>query len=138
MSKRYIGVHLEKLFLLVTKKNGSIERTELKCIGHIPFLSALIFWSIILAASSRNMSQTLNVGETAHTHSRKSCIRGARCVSNKEFRTAISSFHEDIPPVKVSWHLRRVSQNRSGMSVRRSVVPRQSTNDASHNDITAL
>jgi hypothetical protein len=37
----------------------------------------------------------------------------------------------------VSWHLRRASQNRSGMSVRRSVVPHQSKNDASHNDITA-
>jgi hypothetical protein len=57
-----------------------IERTELKCIDHIPFLSALIFWSIILAAS-RNMSQSLNVGETAHPHSRKSFIRGARCAS---------------------------------------------------------
>ena len=122
--------------MLVTKKNGSIERTELKCIDHIPFLSALIFWNIILAAS-RNMSQNLNVGETAHPHSRKYFIRGARCASNKKFRTAISSFHEDIPPVKVSWHLRRMSQNRSGMSVRRSVVPHQSTNDASHNDITA-
>jgi hypothetical protein len=130
MSKRYIGVHLEKLFLLVTKKNGGIERTELKCIDHIPFLSAVIFWNIILAAS-RNMSQNLNVGETAHPHSRKSVIRGARCASNKEFRTAISSFHEDIS------HLRRASQNRSGMSVRRSVVPHQSKNDASHNDITA-
>jgi hypothetical protein len=54
------------------------------------------------------MSQNLNVGETAHPHSRKSFIRGARCASNKEFRTAISSFYEDISPVKVSWHLRRV------------------------------
>jgi hypothetical protein len=26
----------------------------------------------------------------------------ARCASNKKFRTAISSFHEDISPVKVS------------------------------------
>jgi hypothetical protein len=39
-----------------SKKNGSIERTELKCIDHIPFLSALIFWNIILAAS-RNTRQ---------------------------------------------------------------------------------
>jgi hypothetical protein len=45
--------------ITLAKKNGSIERTELKCIDHIPFLSALIFWSIILAAS-RNMSQSLN------------------------------------------------------------------------------
>jgi hypothetical protein len=68
-------------------KNGSIERTELKYIDHIPFLSALIFWSIILAAS-RNMSHNLNVGKTAHPHSRKSFIRGARCASNKEFSMA--------------------------------------------------
>jgi hypothetical protein len=53
------------------------------------------------------------------------------------YATAISSFHEDISPVKVSWNLRRASQNRSGVSVRRSVVPHQSKNDASHNDITA-
>ena len=122
--------------MLVTKKNGSIERTELKWIDHIPFLSALIFWSIILAAS-RNMSKNINVGERVHPHSRKSFIRVARCASNKEFRTAISSFHEDISPVKVSWHLVSASQNRYGMSVRRSVVPHQSKIDVSHNEITA-
>jgi hypothetical protein len=83
------------------------------------------------------MSKNLNVGETVHPHSRKSFIRGARCASNKEFRTAISSFHEDISPVKASWHLGSASQNRYGMSVRRSVVPHQSKNDASHNEITA-
>jgi hypothetical protein len=82
----------EKTIIKDSKSNGGI----------VAFLSALIFWSIILAAS-RNMSQTLNVGKTAHPHSRKSFIRGARCASNKEFRAAISSFHEDISPVKVSY-----------------------------------
>jgi hypothetical protein len=90
------------------------------------------FWDMFLLAAS-NMLQNIRAeingvwsmhlssvrsmlpfffGETAHPHSRKSFIRGARCASNKEFRTAISSFHEDISPVKVSWHLRRASQNR--------------------------
>ena len=47
------------------------ERTELQCIDHLLFLSALIFRIIVLhVAASRNMFKNLNVGDTLHPHSR--------------------------------------------------------------------
>jgi hypothetical protein len=70
-------------------------------------------WSEMATEKTITKDSILNVGETAHLHSRKFFIKDAKCASNKEFRTAISSFYEDISPMKVSWHLRRASQNRS-------------------------
>jgi hypothetical protein len=98
-----------------------LERTELKCIDHIPFLSALIFWSIILAAS-RNMSQNLNVGETAHPHSRKSFIQKLNHVS----RQVSLLFDRKLVPsteCEVTWPQKRPSLKISRVTVVLLVSP---------------